>query len=99
MVRNVLGTQVLAKQQIPFAKLGFVKLTDVDVHISLAEESSVRVERWLQGEAIIGIEILSDFRARIDYPRGKLGLTPVRTLQPGPLEGPELDAIPGIPQT
>jgi len=55
----------------------------------------VRVERWLQGEAIIGVQLLEKFRVRIDYPRAKLGLSPTRPARP-PAE-PERDAVPDVP--
>ncbi len=92
-MRNVLGTQVTVRQRLARARLGPFELENIELQISLAEESSVRIERWLHGEAIIGVRLLEKFRVRIDYPRAKLGLSPTRPTRP-PAE-PERDAIPG----
>ncbi|NRA01725.1 MAG: aspartyl protease family protein [Myxococcales bacterium] len=94
-MRNVLGTQVTLRQRLARAQLGPFELENIELQISLADESSVRVERWLQGEAIIGVQLLEKFRVRIDYPRAKLGLSPTRPARP-PAE-PERDAVPDVP--
>jgi hypothetical protein len=74
---NVFGTSVETVQSLPEARLGPVTLADPELLISLTDESQVRVSRWIQDETILGIEILEDYRVRFDYPRAKLGLTPI----------------------
>jgi hypothetical protein len=77
--RNVLGTSVSAMQRVPVVKLGPLTLEDVGIDIGLRDEGGVRVERIFAGEdeALIGQVLLRDFVVRFDYPRKKLGLTPV----------------------
>jgi predicted aspartyl protease len=75
-VMNVLGTQVEVVQKHPVARLGPVELRDVDLAIALGDESSVRIQRFVQGEALIGVDVLRSFRVRFDYGRRKMGLTP-----------------------
>ncbi len=77
--RSVLGTSISASQKLPSAKLGPLMLENVALDIGLREESGVRVERIMAGEdeALLGQAVLRDFVVRLDYPRRKLGLTPV----------------------
>jgi predicted aspartyl protease len=75
--RNVLGTSTEAVQSLPEVTLGPVTLLDPEVLIALADGSGVRVQRWLQDQTILGVEILENYRVRLDYPREKLGLTPI----------------------
>jgi hypothetical protein len=76
--RNVLGTSISAIQRVPSVKLGHLTLADVEIDIGLREESGVRIERMgLKDEALLGQAVLRDFVVRFDYPRKKLGLTPV----------------------
>ena len=73
--RNVLGRTVDTLQTLPRAKLGPVTLENVQLAISIRDESTVRVQRWIQDQTILGIEILEDYRVRLDYPNPKMGLT------------------------
>jgi hypothetical protein len=73
---NVMGTSTDVAQTVPSARLGPVTLSEVALHISLRDESSARITRWLQHEAIVGIDILRDYRVRFDYPRARMGLVP-----------------------
>jgi len=73
---NVMGTSTDLAQTVPSARLGPVALSEVTLHISLRDESSARVTRWLQHEAIVGFDILRDYRVRFDYPRARMGLVP-----------------------
>lgn len=75
---NVLATSVSAVQRLPLAKLGSVTLADVELDIGLRGEGGVRIERMAgKDEVLIGQGVLRDFVVRFDYPRKKLGLTPV----------------------
>jgi predicted aspartyl protease len=74
---NVLGTSMAAVQRLPEATLGPITLREPRVLIALADESQVRVERWLQDQTLLGVELLENYRVRLDYPREKLGLTPI----------------------
>ncbi len=48
------------------------------LQVSIGDESSVRVSRWLKDETLIGSDVLRDFRVRFDYERRQMGLTPAR---------------------
>jgi hypothetical protein len=74
---NVLGSSVEVVQSLPEARLGPITLEGPELLISLSDESQVRVSRWLQDQTILGIEILENYHVRFDYPRAKLGLTPI----------------------
>jgi len=75
--RNVLATSISSVQRLSTAKLGPVTLDDVEFDIGLREEGGVRIERMLQGEVILGQGVLREFVVRFDYPRKKLGLSPI----------------------
>jgi hypothetical protein len=75
--QNVLGTSVKHVQTVPEARLGDVVLREPGLLIGSRAESSVRITRWLQDETIVGLPILQNFRVRIDYPHGVMGLTPL----------------------
>jgi hypothetical protein len=75
---NVLGRTVDTFQTLPQAVLGSLVLENVQIGISIKEESSVRVARWLKDQTILGVEVLQNYRVRFDYPRQKMGLTPIR---------------------
>ena len=75
--QNVLGTSRAAVQRVPGLKIGPVSVDDVELDIGL-RDTGVRIERMaLESELLIGLELLRRFVVRIDYPHGKLGLTPV----------------------
>lgn len=74
---NVFSTSTSTLQRLPEARLGSLALTDVAVQIAVSDESSVRVARWLVDETLIGTDLLRNFVVRFDYPRSKLGLTPI----------------------
>ncbi len=74
---NVLATSTSTIQRLPEARLGGLVLSDVPLQIALADESSVRVGRWLKDETLIGTDLLRNFVVRFDYQRRKLGLTPI----------------------
>ncbi len=79
---NVVATSIASVQRLPVAKLGPVTLHDVEIDIGLRGEGGVRIERTLRGETLIGQHLLRDFVVRFDYPRRKLGLTPVAPRKP-----------------
>jgi predicted aspartyl protease len=74
---NVLATSTSTIQSLPEARLGGLVLSDVPLQIALADESSVRVGRWLKDETLIGTDLLRNFVVRFDYQGRKLGLTPI----------------------
>ncbi len=80
--QNVLGTAVAAVQRVPSVGIGALTVEDVELDIAL-RDSGVRIERMiLQNETLLGLELLRRFVVRIDYPRKKLGLTPIATDAP-----------------
>ena len=79
---NVLGRTLNTVQLMPEATLGPLTLKNVPIVISIKEESTVRVQRWLQDQTILGIEILENYRVRFDYARQKMGLTPIHRSEP-----------------
>lgn len=77
--QNVLGTSRASVQRVPSLGIGSATLADVEIDIGL-RDSGVRIERMiLQNETLLGLEVLRRFVLRIDYPRKRLGLTPVGT--------------------
>lgn len=82
--RNVFAHSVELVHEIPQVSLGPVVLRDVELLISVRDLSQVRVTRMaLQSETLVGIDILKGYRVRFDYPRGKMGLTPISRLPGG----------------
>lgn len=74
---NVLGTSTMLVHHLPELKLGPLVLRDVEVLIGSREESSARINRWIQHETIVGNRILMNYKVRLDYQRGLLSLTPI----------------------
>jgi predicted aspartyl protease len=74
---NVLGTSVEYLQPLPEARLGSLVLRDTQLQIGSRSESSVRIARWLQDETMVGLLVLRNYRVRIDYKHGVMGLTPI----------------------
>jgi hypothetical protein len=52
-------------------------LRDTELQIGSRSESSVRIARWLQDETMVGLLVLRNYRVRIDYKHGVMGLTPI----------------------
>ena len=72
---NVVGTSTDFVHSVPKARIGALELVDASLLIAARDESSARIQRYLKDETIIGIDILKGYRARFDYPRGRLGLS------------------------
>jgi tetratricopeptide (TPR) repeat protein len=74
--QNVLSTSQAAVQQLPLLQIGPVSLQNVEMAIAL-RSSGVRIERFGTTEVTVGQGVLRHFVARFDYPRQRLGLTPI----------------------
>ncbi len=75
--QNVIATTEAAYQKQSLMKVGSVPVTDVELAIHL-RGTGVRITRMAPGdETLLGQGVLRRFLVRLDYPRQRLGLTPI----------------------
>ncbi len=74
---NVLGTSTKFVQKQSGIRIGDLALGETEIMIGSRSESSVRITRWLQDQTILGLRVLKNYRLRIDYRHGVMGLTPL----------------------